>query len=86
MLVWSSITVTAAVPRPRQPGLRTSSKSSFVSSSLPERMPMLIPPGTTVLAFRPFQTPPAWTSISSRAVTPSGSSTQTCLFTCPETQ
>ncbi len=47
---------------------------------------MLIPPGTAALAFRPFQTPPACSSISSRQVTPSGSSTQTCLFTCPETQ
>ncbi len=86
MLVWSSITVTAAVPRPRQPVLRMSSKSSFVSSSSADMTPMLIPPGTAALAFRPFQTPPACSSISSRAVTPSGSSTQTCLLTWPETQ
>ena len=31
------------------------------------------------------QTPPACMSISSRQVTPSGSSTQTWLLTCPET-
>ena len=86
MLVWSSMTVTAAVPSPRQPGFRRLSKSSGVSSSSAESSPMLIPPGTAAFAFRPFQTPPAWTSISSRQVTPSGSSTQTCLLTCPETQ
>ena len=57
MLVWSSMTVTAAVPRPRQPGLRRLSKSSGVSSSSAESRPMLIPPGTAALAFRPFQTP-----------------------------
>ena len=86
MLVWSSMTVTAAVPRPRQPGLRRPSKSSGMSSSSAESRPMLIPPGTAALALRPFQTPPACTSISSRQVTPRGSSTQTCLLTCPETQ
>ena len=42
---------------------------------------MLIPPGTAALAFRPFQTPPACSSIRARQVTPNGSSTQTCLFT-----
>ena len=86
MLVWSSMTVTAAVPRPRQPGLRRLSKSSGVSSSSAESSPMLMPPGTAALAFRPFQTPPACSSIRARQVIPSGSSTQTCLFTWPETQ
>ena len=57
MLVWSSMTVTAAVPSPRQPGLRRLSKSSGVSSSSAESSPMLIPPGTAAFAFRPFQTP-----------------------------
>ena len=47
---------------------------------------MLIPPGTAILALRPFQMPPACSWISSLVVTPRGSSTHTCLFTCPETQ
>ncbi len=85
MLVWSSMTVNAAVPRPRQPVLRMSSKSSFVSSSSADITPMLMPPGTTALACRPFQTPPACSSINSRAVTPRGSSTHTWRLTCPET-
>ena len=47
---------------------------------------MLIPPGTAALALRPFHTPPACSSIRARQVIPSGTSTQTCLLTCPETQ
>ena len=46
MLVWSSITVTAAVPSPRQPVFLMSSKSSFTSCSSADITPMLIPPGT----------------------------------------
>ena len=45
-----------------------------------------MPPGTAALALRPFQTPPPCSSISSRQVMPSGSSTQPGLFTWPETQ
>ena len=58
-------------------------KSSGVSSSAEDKKPVLMPPGTTALAFRPFQTPPPCSSISSRAVMPSGCSTQHGLFTCP---
>ena len=46
----------------------------------------LIPPGTQAFAFRPFHTPPAWLSMSSRDVTPNGSSKQPGLLTCPLTQ
>src|SRR5262245_1466544 len=84
--VSSSMTVTAAVPRPRQPlGVfgPSAPKSSLVSSSSAVRKPMLTPPGTTALAFLPFHTPPPCRSISSRAVTPQGSSTQHGLLTCP---
>ena len=34
----------------------------------------------------PFQPPPACASINVRCVPPRGSSTQTCLLTCPDTQ
>src|SRR5436305_517410 len=66
------MTVRAAVPRPITPVLRSSSKSSGTSSSSAERIPMLIPPGTTALTLRPFQTPPASSSMSWRLVVPRG--------------
>ncbi len=47
------------------------------------RKPMLMPPGIAAFALRPFQTPPPCSSISSRQVTPSGSSTQPGLFDVP---
>ena len=74
MLVWSSITTTAAVPRPRQPTLPGPAKSSGVSSSLSVIRPIEMPPGITAFALRPFQTPPPKRSMSSRAVMPSGAS------------
>src|SRR3954468_23407854 len=58
MLVWSSNTVIAAVPRPRQPTLPGPLKSSGVSSSAAVMNPMLSPPGTTALTDRPFHAPP----------------------------
>ena len=58
MLVWSSITTTAAVPRPRQPTLPGPAKSSGVSNSASVKRPIEIPPGIAALARRPFQTPP----------------------------
>src|SRR5947207_2434880 len=56
--VVSSKTVTAAVPRPRQPTLPGPLKSSGVSNSASVIRPMLIPPGMQPFALRPFQTPP----------------------------
>ena len=49
--VLSSMTVTAAVPSPKQPGLRRLSKSRGVSSSSAESSPILIPPGTAVVTY-----------------------------------
>ena len=59
---------------------------SGVSSSAAVMKPMLMPPGTTAFALRPFHTPPPCSSISSRTVTPSGNSKQPGLFTWPLTQ
>ena len=67
MLVCSSITTTAAVPRPRQPTLPGPLKSSgSVELVGSVSRPMLMPPGIAALALRPFQTPPPYSSISSR--------------------
>src|SRR6516225_8164149 len=54
MLVWSSNTVTAAVPRPRQPTLPGPLKSSGASNSASVRIPMLMPPGIAPFAERHF--------------------------------
>src|SRR5262249_25252470 len=81
--VVSSKTVTAAVPRPRQPTFPGPLKSSGVSNSDSVITPMLTPPGMQPLGLRPFQTPPPCLSTNSRTVTPSGNSTQPGLFTWP---
>ena len=74
MLTVSSMTTTAAVPRPRQPTLPGPAKSSGVSSSASVSNPIESPPGITAFAFRPFHTPPPWPSMSWRAVMPRGAS------------
>src|SRR5262245_38940084 len=83
--VFSSMTISPAVPTADPAAFRLSASMQTPSRSSPLRIIVEEPPGMTALIRFPPCTPPAYFSMISRRGTPVGISYTPGLFTCPLT-